>query len=529
MKKFRIFSIVLLIVCFALLLVACNSVKDNFSSKNYTENANPCFTTATRLDSYYGFTLASQNGQLVVFSKDSQKVVYNIEKGTVLGTYTDTTTEPIMNYEITLFSNETFGTEIDVPYYLVSQATQIGTNVQYEYTLFDSLGQYQGVYHSNNPVAANTLVENRKDFVIFYNNAYRVKDDGSMEKLTNRTDISRAIPNLDEQCGDYYYDKDGNTLEIYNKSIDLVYTYYFPDYAQNEIYMPLNNGNIFIQYTVEKLDDEKKYTFTDYNAANELKKYDLVQEVINIKKGKVKSVKNKYYVIDGSSKASDASVFNGLKKSIENVAMGYEIKDKKIVRTTDPKIFTMNNNGKVQKVINEDVQFIFFEAISKDRIVFFDVDWNASLYDYSGKKIGDMAHVQATTKKFIVGQNNIYDFNLNRIYSLEYSGYTYYGRMGENVILRDADGARYLYTGTSEVKKIAEAADSFTTTYGNTYKVGVYDSTNFTYTYKYYTCEGTEIAGISSTTAISQVAHSDKAMLVRYADTDNKPVYYVVK
>ena len=293
--------------------------------------------------------------------------------------------------------------------------------------------------------------------------------------------------------------------------------------------MPLNNGNIFIQYTVEKLDDEKKYTFTDYNAANELKKYDLVQEVINIKKGKVKSVKNKYYVIDGSSKASDASVFNGLKKSIENVAMGYEIKDKKIVRTTDPKIFTMNNNGKVQKVINEDVQFIFFEAISKDRIVFFDVDWNASLYDYSGKKIGDMAHVQATTKKFIVGQNNIYDFNLNRIYSLEYSGYTYYGRMGENVILRDADGARYLYTGTSEVKKIAEAADSFTTTYGNTYKVGVYDSTNFTYTYKYYTCEGTEIAGISSTTAISQVAHSDKAMLVRYADTDNKPVYYVVK
>ena len=136
MKKFRIFSIVLLIVCFALLLVACNSVKDNFSSKNYTETANPCFTTATRLDAYYGFTLASQNGQLVVFSKDSQKVVYNIEKGTVLGTYTDTTTEPIMNYEITLFSNETFGTEIDVPYYLVSQATQIGTNVQYEYTLF---------------------------------------------------------------------------------------------------------------------------------------------------------------------------------------------------------------------------------------------------------------------------------------------------------------------------------------------------------------------------------------------------------
>ena len=445
MKKIRILSLMLVLLLVALPLVSCGkqakefSIKQTFRQVKPIDDTLPTLQTATKLDNMGD--LDDTSGDLALFVSTTggfdTLTVYNLGLGRVVGTYTENETQ---DYEVNLQSSM-------APGYAVNFYTVHGVSV-------DAAGQatYQTTLYAadgTSVVQANKEIANTPtsfDLVLFDGKCYRAAKDGAMSEAFSWSTTAGNLPDIFAAGKKYYYANlpGGDGFVVLDRSLNTVSRYRFPDHAQGAVYYVLNNGDIWLQYQERLLDSAEKYDLIEetdlFTGETVLYKYNVVQKIMDAKKGTLKDVKTDYVmdiVTVKDIQPFDQEIFTVLKKSIDNVAIGYKIEDQRVSNdVADRLILAVDNNGKVDGVLNRTVegQINMFTIVADDTILITDILGQRYLYNAKGKEIGNITGTIDRTESYIVGQDKIYDYNLGVIYDYATEGYTYNNTLKTGVL-----------------------------------------------------------------------------------------------
>lgn len=512
MKKTKLFALCALIVCFACLFTACSSGGKIYNEKTY-EAANDVnlYTSAQKLD-MDGYSFSATRGSLVLFSKQTLTNakyfrVYDMAKNTMIGEYNDSTVTDVTLGGLTV-DGET------IPFYTVTYASMSLTEeeITYRFVLYTASGEKIAEYTDEDLPQNVTKVY--QDLLVFDDVAYRFTADGKYEKAFDLTDLNGSIPNVQQKVDSYYYLFDENEITAYDKDMKPVFYYKIPLYATNVSTLVLENGNILLQYYVEKFDEDKDYDVLQKVNAN-WKKYDLKQMILTVKNGKVKEMDAEYVLLGGVNRKTNPDAFNGLNKKFDNYAAVYKIENKYVL-DDEMKLAILGNDGKVDAWVTDFAEeWMTVQVMRSTRIVTSGLD-RAYLYTYGGKQIGEITGYFAITEKFIVGENAIYDLDLNPVLDLKTKEYAFENTIGENVLLTDKEGNEILFTGTE--KSLGAGADVTRLNGGELYTVK-----NGT-VYTLYNSDGVAV-NMTSNAAIQARATYEGFAIVSTVENENA-VYY---
>ena len=527
MKKLRIAALIVLALCFALLLVSCGNAKELGIKQGYksmtAEEAAPTLTKADKVD-VAGNTVQVR-GNLVLFEDGATQTVYNVALGRTVGTFTGSATEL---YDVDLYSTGAPG--YDIAFYTVIKTTVGTTGATYQTTLYAEDG--------TNVAAADKAVaiDRSFDLVLFNGKCYSVAENGTMTEACAWGEMAGNLPNIFSATKKYYYVGTANGFAVMNRKLETVSYYTFPDYAEDVVAGVLSNGDVFVQYQVRAQDTAEKFDFIEeVNVLGETKlyKYNLIQQVVDAKKGKAKTVKTGYYLDDdiiarGVQPYDAPNEFqhelSNLKKSIKNLVWGYKIENQRISdRAVDGLWMSLTDGGKVESVLNRAIEGQTGDSVivAKDTIRVQNIFNHQYLYNAKGKLIGDVTGAQAITDTYVVGQGKIYDLKLNEVYDFAKEGYEYEGALKSAVLFSKEVGGvqqNYLFKDGA----MAAVANSGATQVLNDRLFVVID--NATGKYFYYNDAGTMI--LQADFAINNVTNNEKdAYLVR-ATVDGNLGYY---
>ena len=195
------------------------------------------------------------------------------------------------------------------------------------------------------------------DLVVKDNSVYREDKDGKLT-LVKSYDLDK-IPNIFTKKGDYYYGsysfngEEDYSIGIYDKELNRIASYEIPTYAADVNTLELlNNGDIFVQYSVLLDDDETSYDYIEENYyAGSPTKYDLVTVIVKASDGTVTNLKNVNYIvtkiISTKSDNEDKQYYNAEK--LDNIAKVLYIKDNKWIDYSDENysLIAMANDGSI--------------------------------------------------------------------------------------------------------------------------------------------------------------------------------------
>ena len=524
MKKLRILALVVLVLCFALLLVSCSTKELNVKQvfkKVTADEALPTLTKADKLD--VAGNAGQVRGALVLFTDGATQTVYNVALGRTVGTFTGSATEV---YDVTMRASDEPG--YDIAFFIVEKiTTDAAGNDTYQTTLYAADG--------TSVASVSKAVMNFDysfDLVLFNGKCYRVAEDGAMTEACAWSEMAGNLPNIFSATKKYYYVGLANGFAVMNRKLETVSYYTFPDYAEDIVASVLSNGNVFVQYQVRAQDTAEKFDFIEeVNVAGETKlyKYDLVQQVVSAKKGTAKNVKTGYYLDDEivarNVQPFDQDYFAVLEKSIENIAYGYKIEDKRISDNfADMVMLSLTDGGKAESILNHTIegQVGAFRIVAEDTIRVQDIFNHQYLYNAKGKLIGDVTGAQTITDTYVVGQGKIYDLKLNEVYDYATEGYAYEGALKSAVLFsKDVGGVQQNYLFKDGA--MAAVANSGNSQVLNERLFVVIDNT--TGKYFYYNDAGTMILQATGQVSIRTSTNND-AYLVSFVNTTGATEYY---
>lgn len=447
MKKLRIAALIVLALCFALVLVACGNAKERSIKSTFktvaADKALPTLAAATKLD--VAGNSVQTRGALVLFSDGTVQTVYNVALNSKVGTFTDSATE---TYDVDLRSTDAPG--YDIAFFVVTKATAGATEVTYQTTLYAA----DGTTVASADKAVFDL-DYEFDLVLFNGKCYRVAEDGAMTEAFAWSEMAGDLPDIFAASKKYYYAEldVGSGFAVLDRSLKTVSWYKFPAHAITPVYGVLSNGDVWLQYAELLPEAAEKFDYMTNGAGNTVIKYNLVQQVMDAKKGSLKDVKTDYYLNGGmvarNILPAEKETFDALKGSIDTLATGYKIVDQRIsTGMADFLILSISNSGKVESVLNRavDGQVGMPQAVADDVVLISDVLGHEYLYNAKGKLIGDVTGAVAMTDTYVVGEGKIYNFQLNEVYDFAKEGYEYEGALKSAVLFsKEVGGVQQNY------------------------------------------------------------------------------------
>ena len=471
MKKFSLITLVALALAVVFVFTACTSsgilgggkvAKKVFDSKTYTEEADKTYSSSVRIGEFDGAEINNYSHNLVLFRKvDGTSVIWYIydtdAERTIKSYYESETTK----YSFNLRSNYI----ADSAYYFVKTRSIDETNGdRYTYDLVDCTGNTIDSY--SNKINDDEFYDTAEDIISFNSKYYRIQKGGTISSFKTVSELGDELPDIDQKVNGYYYAFNGKKVTVYDDNLDLVYFYEYPAYANGD-YSLLNNGNVFVQYYVEKFDADKDYDFVANMGAG-MKKYDLFQKVINVKKGKISDVSNKYYIeyASGRYDADGEDMFRGVNGKYVNFCYAYPIENKYLnMAESNVLIASMSDKGAVGDILNRTVAGeMYFSIISNDRVLIRDNSGNNNLYDYSGKLIGNVSNADDRTDSMIIGATNIYDYNLNSLYDFASNGYAIEQVLDDSILLSGVSSGKTaikIFTKNNGLREICDDDNNF--------------------------------------------------------------------
>ena len=446
MKRSKLLTLTALILTMLILLTACGNPKkpDIKLSKLLADDATPTdaqapFTTLKEIAELSGLLLVTDEvssavtGTLARFvSEDGlTNYVYNISTGTVVWSGTDNETQSM---SVTLGKGYTESNSVS---YFVVKATDAKTQKVTATTLFSQNGEMLAT------ATGSRTVVRLSDLLIFDEKAYRCDENETISYAFDLPAFS-SIPSYLYKKGDTYYETEDTYVTAYDGNLERIGTYHLPIHLENDggvlCLIPLENGNIFVQYAYSADPYSDNYTFIA-----EDEKIILITQIVNIKKETAKTIDCNYLIAEAVNMAQELDEDDGLNaKKYPVLGAGYRIENKKLSAEC---IVNINNKGDISELsLLNGQQIESIQLIAQNRWIV-DTATNSYLVNEDGKILGDVTSAIRNGSYFRINEK-IYDSSLNLLY--DYSQVTFVQTVGNAFLLKDNDGRYLLYTGGTE-------------------------------------------------------------------------------
>ena len=538
MKKTKLVSLIALTLCALMLLSSCSgaslSVKDVIlKDAEYVRNADPIYTKAELVSGLTDATYKNYSADLVYLTATAEvgtetfekHIVYNTTLASVVYTVTETKTTDIsisLDYLYNGNDKISFFTVKETSWKLENEI-KVG-NDSYKTTVYDGKG---AVIASAN---ANASVYEACDLIYIDGKCYRYAE-GAFAYAFDYSPLA-YFPDIYDMSDKYYYDLDDDYIAVYDKELKLVSKYNVEFAYDSCDYGLLSNGNVFMQFFIDEMDDAEDYTYIA-EKDGVLKKYTVKTLVINAKSGSAKEIKCDYIVSDIDDFGEDYFEEMGLNyKKLPNITSVQKIEDKRLVDIYYTA--TINDNGSVvlfDKFEGDYVNYVYM--VANDRYV---VSCNNSDYliDAKGKIIGDISNA-SIYEGYMTCDGKAYDFDLNMLFDYKSAGYTKYdANIYDILFLTNSDNDIYIYTGAAAPIKIA-SKDADQTYYGAVDGIIIIKTEGEKDKYTFYNLSGTAVLTIEENNYIGYSAYSDfyqisygDAYIIRTKNADGDYVYYRV-
>lgn len=524
------------VLVLATVLCSCGGLKAAKPNKVLSgayDNETKLLNSATQVD-FGKAEIVTTYDKFVYLEDDSGEntkwIVYNLETGATVYTYTATETT-------SLRSAEFYTTNVpEVGLFTVTIRTKkdADTDATYVTELYDEKGNKIAGADVMNVTPTFGL-----DLFLFDGKCYRVAADKTIAELTAWNDLANPdiLDDLREMTENYYYLKISDSssgikgIAVYGKDMTYVTTYLFPSYAIDRTYGVLADGKLFVQYSVRQPDDAKEYTYLSGDA----EKYNLVTEIFNVKKEKSTSLKTDYkiaMIISRDEGSIEDDAFVGLTDKIHAVAMAYEIKDGRVNENqASVKLISMTKNGKVQYSLSDMFpgMIAMLEPVAENLFVYGTANGATYLANKDGKVLGDVSGCRGMNNKYLFGENKLYNYDLTvaldfKAEKLEYlmdGGNISYTNDG--VFFIKENGSIWFYNGQmTEIVSETDLVWKTLTVRKAYFSVRKTESVTGS-TYQYYSANGKQL--LLTDYNVSQAADYEGVFLFR-GEKDGAPVYY---
>ena len=412
MKK-RLIAIALLL-CTVLSLSAC--AKNYSLEKAFVENPVEYNTVnkSTEITALKGATHQNSWGCLAVFTKESKKIIFDMEKNAVVHTINDEKT--------------------NVYGFTVNDSAFILVCKDKETKLYDK--NYNLIASADRQITSAT---HNLDMFVFDGSVYRVAND-TVTKVGNAAFLP-DISSFSYHVAGYYYVTSYSKVFVYNESLKLVSSWEKESTVYTTSAFILSNGNVLIQQTRVLPLDAKKFTYSDSMA-----KYELTSYIMNPKNGKL-TEKNLDYVVEElvDRNNTEDSLFNA---KIKNIAIIFPIENQVLQNGTNTvRMVSLKNNGKIDGYIFEDLEGFGhddFEWITNDRFAYETTSGEIYITDKSGNFLASISDIDGCNKVGVVIDGVIYDWSFGNAFDLEEEEMTLVAALNDCFILKDED-AYYRY------------------------------------------------------------------------------------
>ena len=355
MKKSKILVLVAALLVAVMALTACGKVAlKDYINPDY-DASETVFTTAEKISALKGYTYVTDNRYIAVFTmideEDPTKITYK------LVSLADASVIATLSKDNTVFTFEAYG-----PTYLVTAVTTEeaepvegegegeGTaptlDPEVTYTLYDVTGT--AIATSKYESTVHYITE--RDYLLYDRVAYKVDVKGALTKIADVPEyVSAQIDLISE---DYFYVVGETSITVYDQEFNYVSFYELPDYAVEEEFFLLDNGDYLVQYWIELDMEATKYDLYEVSDGVTFK-YDVVTLIVSAEDGSAKEIKMEDYIVedvitnyDVYDEEDDNNMY--LEDSFENIVILYPIEDAKLNRADSvAEMCLMSNKGKV--------------------------------------------------------------------------------------------------------------------------------------------------------------------------------------
>ena len=450
MKRSKLLVLTSLILAMLMLFSACGK-SENLLGKilvddtAYTDST-PAYTVGEKISDLSGATVDSSLGELILLKKDvadeagkTKYMVYNLDKNSIVWSETQTAK---LGLSVTL---DTLYIEDETVSYFTVQATTLdpedsAVKPSTTTTLYTASAEQLAT------VEAAVSVEEIGDLLYFDGKCYRASKDGSIAYAFDYSTLAK-IPDVEKYNG-IYYEVEDEYVVTYNDKLEFLAKYRLPVHIEDDgevtCMVPLENGNIFLQYIYKADPYADEYTFI-----TEGTKYILVTQLVNVKKGTAKEIDCEY-VFEGAYNLI-LSAENAKKEGIDTKQMpvygsAYLIEDQRLSVVC---CVTVDNKGKITEIGTVNGDPISYFTLFTDNRWIVHTDGYRYLVDEDGKVIGDVTEA-SRFGRFFYKDGKIYDATLSVIYDYRTNKQTVKRTVGDSLLMADTNGRILLYTGSGD-------------------------------------------------------------------------------
>lgn len=532
MKKTKLLILISAVLVLATLLCSCGGLKEAKPNKVLTgkyEDETKLLNSANEVD-FGKAEMVNNSGKFVYLIDNSGEntkwIVYNLESGTTVYTYT--ATETTLQTAADFYMTE----EPEVGLFAVTIRTKkdLDSTPTYVTELYDEKGTKIATANG-----AGAEISAQLNLFLFDGKCYRVAADKTIAEITTWNDLTgeKLLENLIDMSENYYYARisasssTGDSIVMYHPDLTYATAYTFPSYAEDTTCGVLADGRLFLQYSVKQPDDAQKYDYLTANA----EKYNLVTEVFDVKKEKATSLKMDYKVAMLLSRdlISYENSFDAFSDKINVVAAAYEIKDGRVDESsTAVKFISLTQKGKLQYSLSDMFpgMVAMLMPVAENLYVYNTVDGAKYLANKDGKVLGNISGSLKMNNKYIMGENKLYNLDLTVALDFKAQNLEYRKEDGEILYTNDGvffeknDGSTYIYNG--ELTEVITSADTAILNVQDSYftirKIPASGSV-----YQYYASNGNLLLQTSNN--LSKIASYDGVYL--FAGTkDGATIYY---
>lgn len=543
MKKTKLLSLLSLLLLLGMLLVACGGTgADTVEVGDLLDkNAAPMTATygsITQVDGLSDVSSRGSAGVLYYFTttvevgsvQRTKHIVYNAATNTILLTLTDSAT---LKYNVELLSGYSY--ELDEEYFC---AYVLGS-VNYDYE-GDPTGSEVALYTADGTrvdsvtytkdemQTASRSYSYNLDLVLFDDVLYRATNEG-FEVLCEASPFAvlPSITALDEKVGKYYYAAEDGRVTFYDLSLELKSSYEIPAYAEDVVTVPLSNGNLLIQYKYieDVLSD-------DYDYLDDGVKYQLVTEIVKAKNGKAEQIPCEY-LLDNDIDRVSPELYGFKEGKVSQIAEAIKITDRRVGEET---LLLISEEGKLSEVAPFHGEQVNYITLVAEGLWELETEDHSYLINRKGKILANLSSASCY-RSAISCDGKLYDYDLNEIYDYKANGMEYVTSSQGSIVFRKEVGDSYeydyyLFTGSSTLRKIADAQNDDVSYYG-TFNGGyiLRDMSETTTKYVYYNADGSVALTLRNpnswtTNTLSSFAWGETYTLYTAKNADGDTVVY---
>ena len=413
MKKSKLLALLSVLMLAAMLFSACgarNVAKipsfEKVLNKDYAY-AETVAESVEALTEVEGYAVTGKTSEFVLFEKDGGAIekIFSFRSNSVVMTAS--------NVDGAMFTVELS----EEPMFVVTKTK----NGEASYIAYDATGaEILTTSHKPNLPSAYA------DMTRYAGALYEADDAGKLTKVTDIPEhLELDVPTLWNE--DYFYFLTETGVQIFDRDFTFVSAWYAPTAAEGLNGFPLNNGDMFLQYTVALDPYAEEYDFYEIEEGVTTK-YDLVTKVMTAKNGNTKEIKMDYVLNEGMSVYHLNYILENLgqmdgmiAKGLENIADVYPIVDKKVDRSVAAAdIVMIENSGKIKasaKIV--DGQIAELPLLVGEDLYLVKTVYGRALTNDKGK-VRTMINndEMEIVGEYIVGEKAIYDLSMNKVYDL---------------------------------------------------------------------------------------------------------------